>query len=111
VEDNDRERLNETMLRLKSNIQEMHLKILSQNQHINKHREKGIKYLEDGEEPLAESEARLLLYSVEQKQVYIDVKEKMILLHKELGKPSSHRTPRACARGVRWGRKRSILNV
>jgi hypothetical protein len=94
IKETDQEKLARTMVHLKGSIQDMHVKILSQNQHITKHREKGIEYLNKDEDALAESEARLLLHSLELKQVYIDVKEKMILLHKELGKVT---TLAACA--------------
>jgi hypothetical protein len=70
----DQEKLASTMVRLKESIQEMHVKILSQNSHINSHSERGKAYLQRGEEALAESEARQLLHAQEIKHVYVEVK-------------------------------------
>jgi hypothetical protein len=90
----DQEKLASTMVRLKESIQEMHVKILSQNSHIKSHSERGMAYLQKGEDALAESEARQLMHAQEIKQVYVEVREKMIMLHKELGKVT---TLAACA--------------
>jgi hypothetical protein len=70
----DQEKLASTMVRLKESIQEMHVKILSQNSHITGHSERGKAYLQRGEEALAESDARQLLHAQEIKQVYVEVK-------------------------------------
>lgn len=91
----DQEKLASTMVRLKESIQEMHVKILSQNSHINSHSERGKAYLQRGEEALAESEARQLLHAQEIKHVYVEVREKMVMLHKELSKVT---TLAACAK-------------